>query len=124
MDGGSPAHPFGSLAATGPAFAGGPKAHSFASPSFGGFALSRMKGVAVRARTARLAPDNAAKTGTIVCYATLERICEFGKSGLSVPGAILTLTRIKMNHGSHGYLVYVSRSLELQVSAKRKPESM
>ena len=44
-----------------------PKAHSFASPSFDGFALSRMKGVLNPRETLRSAPVTAAKTGNTVC---------------------------------------------------------
>jgi hypothetical protein len=49
-------HPFGSPAATRRASARR-KTRSFAPPSFGGFALSRMKGVVIQAATRRLASD-------------------------------------------------------------------
>jgi hypothetical protein len=47
------------------------KAHGFASPSFDEFALSRMKGVAIQAKTRRLASKAATKTDDFVCYATI-----------------------------------------------------
>jgi hypothetical protein len=43
------------------------KAHRFASPSFDGYALSRMKGVSIQAKAIRLASKIAAKTGKLVC---------------------------------------------------------
>jgi hypothetical protein len=43
------------------------KAHRFASPSFDGFALSRMKGVFDPGEGVRLASKFAAKTGKLVC---------------------------------------------------------
>jgi hypothetical protein len=51
-------NPFGSLAATRYAR----KAHGFASPPFGGFALSRRKGVAVSDKHAEACPVIATKT--------------------------------------------------------------
>lgn len=71
----SPVDPFGSLATfpneseVHPHTAQKVKAHSFASPSFDGFALSRMKGVVDPGNdiTARLAV--ATKTDDCVCFA-------------------------------------------------------
>jgi hypothetical protein len=58
--GSSPAHPFGNLATIVPRTLGrsaqGAMAHGFASPPHGGFALSRMKGVAIQARREGLPP--------------------------------------------------------------------
>src|SRR5262249_25408904 len=88
--GSSPAHPFGSLAATDLAFAGRSKAHSFASPSFDGFALSRMKGVGDPGGTSRLATAPTTKTGEIVRYWNLERICREGKSRCAACGVALS----------------------------------
>jgi len=65
----SPFDPFGSLATFPIGFentkpAQKVKAHRFASPSFDGFALSRMKGVAIQAMTFRLAPRLPPKPAT------------------------------------------------------------
>src|SRR5579862_9242474 len=47
------------------------KAHGFASPSFDGFALSRMKGVAIQARQKRLAPKSSPKLTASFAYRNL-----------------------------------------------------
>jgi hypothetical protein len=57
----TPAHPFGNQAATNPLRS---KAHGFASPPFGGFALSRMKGVFDPSAMRKLAPGVAIKLAT------------------------------------------------------------
>jgi len=46
----------------------------FAPPPRGGFALSRMKGVRIRARPSGSPPRDATKAGDLVCYHTLVRV--------------------------------------------------
>src|SRR4051794_19663130 len=61
----------------------GPQSCLFASPPRGDFALSRMKGVAIRAGYLDLLPKAATKTGGLVCYSTLVRIAPPGKSRIT-----------------------------------------
>ena len=56
------------------------KAHGFASPLFSGFALSRMKGVAIQARRVCLPPKPPQNLATSLLATTLERESTPGKS--------------------------------------------
>ena len=56
------------------------KAHGFASPLFSGFALSRMKGVAIQARRESLPPKPPQNLATSLLATTLERESTPGKS--------------------------------------------
>jgi hypothetical protein len=74
--GSSPAHPFGSLATS-----SGTEAHGFAPPPYDGFALSRMKGVVIRARHQGLPTIVATKAGNLVCCSNSRMRFPNGQTG-------------------------------------------